>query len=136
MLFIYPLEILMKYILEGFLAVSDSPTLSLLGLSFSVTVISFPLSHLAEKLQNKERTAQNELRPKIKEFKQIFKGRTLNIYIQTLYRQNNYHPIFAVRSSFGLLIQIPFFFAAYHFLSNYHPLSGMSELFFSGYGET
>ena len=135
MLFIYPLEVLMKIILEGLLSISASPFISLIGLSLAVTVISFPLSHLAEKLQENERNIQNRLRPKIKEFKEVFKGSSLNAYLGTLYRQNNYHPIYSLRSSFGLLIQIPFFFAAYHFIANYDMLSGMSSIIFKDLGK-
>lgn len=42
------------------------------------------------------------------------------------YRQNHYHPIFALRSTLSLLIQIPFFIAAYHFLRTNELLSGAS----------
>ena len=38
--------------------------------------------------------------------------------LQTYYRQHNYKPIYALRSSVSLLLQIPFFKAAYSFLSN------------------
>jgi len=135
MIFIYPLEVLMKLILEGLLSISASPFLSLVGLSLSVTIISFPLSHLAEKLQKNERNIQNILKPKIREFKQVFKGSALNTYLSTLYRQNNYHPVYSLRSSFGLLIQIPFFFAAYHFIANYDVFFGTASIFFSDLGK-
>lgn len=135
MLFIYPLEYVMEVVLEGFLALFGSPSLSLFFLSLSVTILSFPISHIAEKLQNREKAIQKKLNPKILEFKGVFKGAALNTYIQTLYRQNNYHPIYAVRSSFGLLIQIPFFFAAYHFISNYSAFSGVGEIFIEDLGK-
>ncbi len=54
----------------------------------------------------------------------------LNAY----YRQQNYKPIYALRSSFSLLLQVPFFIAAYHYLSNQHLLKGSSFLFFRDLG--
>jgi len=134
-IFIYPLELVMKVVLEYALDLSNNPLLSLFCVSIIVTAGSLPLYHIAETWQDKEREIQKKLKPKITEFKSVFKGATLNAYMQTLYRQNNYHPIFAVRTSFGLLIQIPFFFAAYHLLSNYQALNGVEAFFFSDLGK-
>ena len=47
-----------------------------------------------------------------------FKGDEQYMILNTYYRQNNYKPIYALRSSLSLLLQIPFFIAAYDFLSN------------------
>ncbi len=41
---------------------------------------------------------------------------------QTFYRQNSYHPIYSLRSVIGLAIQVPFFIAAFNFLSNLEAL--------------
>ena len=134
-IFIYPLELIMKLVLEYALNISDNPLFSLFCVSIVVTAGSLPLYHIAETWQDKEREIQKKLKPKITEFKSVFKGATLNAYVQTLYRQNNYHPIYAVRTSFGLLIQIPFFFAAYHLLSNYQALNGVETFLFKDLGK-
>ena len=54
--------------------------------------------------------------------------------LTTFYRQNHYHPLMALRSSFSLLIQIPFFIAAYTFLSHLEPLRGYRFLFINDFG--
>jgi hypothetical protein len=54
--------------------------------------------------------------------------------LSTYYRQNHYHPIYALRSTFGLLIQIPFFIAAYSYLSTLEALKGASFLFIHDLG--
>jgi hypothetical protein len=54
--------------------------------------------------------------------------------LSTYYRQNHYHPIYAMRSSFGLLIQIPFFIAAYSYLSQLEALKNESFFFISDLG--
>jgi len=46
--------------------------------------------------------------------------------LQTYYRQNNYKPTQALNGSVSLLLQIPFFTAAYQFLSNLKILDGVS----------
>ena len=134
-IFIYPLELFMDFILQKMLNLTNSPLLSLTILSLVITVVSLPIYHIAETWQDKERAIQKKLKPKILEFKSVFKGVSLNTYINTLYRQNNYHPIHAVRTSFGLLIQIPFFFAAYHLLSDYSEFEGLKTFIFNDLGK-
>lgn len=134
-IFIFPLTVLMEFILENFIKWTGSHFMSLVLLSFSVTIIAMPFSIIAERLQADERSVQKKMQTKINEFKGVFKGSVLNRYITTLYRQNRYHPILAVRSSLGFLIQIPFFFAAYVFISDYNQLNGVSTLIFENLGE-
>jgi len=134
-IFIYPLEFFMQIVLEEALSFTGSPLISLVCVSIAVSLGSLPLYHMAESWQDKEREIQKKLKPKISEFKAVFKGSALNSYISTLYRQNGYHPSFAIRASFGLLIQIPFFFAAYHLLSNYSAFNGVETLFFKDLGK-
>ena len=55
--------------------------------------------------------------------------------LSTYYRQNYYHPVYALRSTFGLLIQIPFFIAAYSYLSHLEILHGASFLFIQDLGK-
>lgn len=38
--------------------------------------------------------------------------------LQTFYKENHYHPLYAFKNSLSILIEIPFFIAAYHYLSN------------------
>ncbi|MCL2186300.1 MAG: YidC/Oxa1 family membrane protein insertase, partial [Treponema sp.] len=61
--------------------------------------------------------------------KRAFKGDEQYMILKTFYRQNHYHPIYALRSSFGLLIQVPFFIAAYQFISHLELLNGVSFYF-------
>ncbi|MGI6393557.1 MAG: YidC/Oxa1 family membrane protein insertase [bacterium] len=125
----------MQIVLERALSLTGSPLISLVVLSVAVTLGALPFYHFAESWQDEERKIQKKLRPKIDEFKSVFKGAALNSYIRTLYRQNNYHPMLAIRSSLGLLIQIPFFFAAYHLLSNYSPFNGVETVLFNDLGK-
>ncbi|MCK5807436.1 YidC/Oxa1 family membrane protein insertase [bacterium] len=125
----------MQLILELLLQLTNQPLIALIGVSIAVSLGSLPFYHIAEQWQEKERATQKKLKPKIDEYKAVFKGATLNAYISTLYRQHNYHPIYAVRTSAGLLMQIPFFFAAYHLLSHYQPFVGLSAGIFENLGK-
>lgn len=54
--------------------------------------------------------------------------------LSVFYKQNHYHQIMVLRSSFGLLIQVPFFIAAYAYLSHLEVLRGTSFLFIRDLG--
>ena len=71
----------------------------------------------------------------IARIKKAFKGDEQYMMLNTYYRQNHYHPIMALRSSFGILIQIPFFLAAYHTLSSLPDLMGQSFFFIRDMGK-
>ena len=130
-LFIAPLEWIMRTVLEAGFASFGTYGVALVFMSIVVNVMLLPLYHLAETWQESERRVQHDMEKQLRRIKHTFKGRERYMLISTLYRQHEYHPIFAVRTSFGFLIQVPFFFAAYHFLSHYAPLHGASFWIFS-----
>ena len=98
-------------------------------LSIAVNVICLPIYNVAEGWQEKERIIQNKMRKKILDIKSVFKGDERYMILSTYYRQNGYHPVFALRSMFALLIQIPFFIAAYKLLSGLPMLNNSSFWF-------
>jgi YidC/Oxa1 family membrane protein insertase len=103
--------------------------LAIIGVSVIVTFCTMPLYFIAEKWQNVERDIHKKLKPKIDKIKSVFKGDEQYMILSTFYRQNHYHPFYSLRNSFGLLVQIPFFIAAYSFLSHLNLLKGTSFLF-------
>ncbi len=109
--------------------------IAILGVSLTVTLLCLPLYIVAESWQEKERKIQRNMKDGIDRIKKYFKGDEQYMILNTYYRQNHYHPIMALRSSFGLLIQIPFFLAAYHCLSHLPALQGRSFLFIKDMGK-
>jgi YidC/Oxa1 family membrane protein insertase len=105
--------------------------LSVLGVSLAVSFFTLPLYFMAEKHQNSERDMQKKLKPEIDNIKSVFSGNERFMRLSIYYRQNEYHPIYSLRSSFSLIIQIPFFIAAYHFISHLDYLNGASFFFIS-----
>jgi hypothetical protein len=69
------------------------------------------------------------MKPTVDKIKAVFKGDEQYMILSTYYRQNHYHPVYALRNSFGLLIQVPFFIAAYTYLSHLEAIRGISFLF-------
>ncbi|HIF9339582.1 TPA: YidC/Oxa1 family membrane protein insertase [Photobacterium damselae] len=125
-IFISPLILGMNFVLVNAYSVLHSYGLSIMVLSLVVNTVLLPLYHMADKWQQEEREKQNKMADKVAEIKQAFQGQERFMMLKTLYRQNHYHPIMAVRNSVGFLIQVPFFFAAYQLLSHFPALNGQS----------
>ena len=126
---ILPLNTLLEFFYQFLFEATGNEGIAVIGLSFVVTLCTLPLYMVAEGWQEKERETQIALKPGIERIKKFFKGDEQYMILNTFYRQNHYSPIMALRSSFSLLIQIPFFLAAYHFLSDLGTLKGVSFLF-------
>ena len=97
---------------------------SVIGVSLVINFLALPLYNIADSLQEKERKASRALEPRVKRIKKAFKGDEQFMMLSEYYRQNNYHPLYVLRSSLSILIEIPFFIAAYHYLSNCEKLMG------------
>ena len=123
---IYPIQQIIELFYYLIYWIFKNHGLSICGISIAVSVLTLPLYLKADKMQQKERELQKSFKPKIDRIKSTFAGDDQYFLISTFYRQNKYHPIFMVRSSLGLLIQVPFFIAAYSFLSTFNSLSGVN----------
>lgn len=126
---IYPVQFLIEtlfYIFKDNLGFSYG--ISVILLSIAVNIISTPLYNIAEKLQKKEADIKNSMKKELDLIKRSFKGDERYLLTKTCYRLHNYNPIFSIRAVFGLLIQIPFFIAAYSFLHNLPNIENQSFL--------
>ncbi len=104
------------------------------GVSLIINFLALPLYNIADSLQEKERKAAKALEVRVKRIKKAFKGNEQFMMLSTYYRQNDYHPLYVLRSSLSILIEIPFFIAAYHYLSNCEVLRGSSFWIFKDLG--
>ncbi len=130
MIFIYPVYMFVEFIFSLANMLTNGNTgLSIVVLSLAVNIICLPIYLVAEKWQEKERAIQKKLKPKITDIKAVFSGDERYMILSTFYRQNHYHPLYALRGLFPLLIQIPFFIAAYSFLLHLPLLHNTSFLF-------
>lgn len=134
LIFIAPLRFLMNLVFQGTTSLTDNVGISIIVLSLVVNTALLPLYYLAEKWQDTERRLQRTLAPRLAAIKEACKGEDRYKKTVELYREFNYHPIKSLRTSFGFLIQIPFFFAAYTLLSHNPMLESVSFLFFENLG--
>jgi YidC/Oxa1 family membrane protein insertase len=128
---IYPIKLIIEciYAILSISIFKENIGISLAGLSLAVNLLCLPLYSKTEKLQQAERDIQKKMSNRIASIKKSFKGDERYMILSMYYRENQYHPIMAMRSSASLLIQVPFFIAAYSFLSHLNSLTGRSLFF-------
>jgi YidC/Oxa1 family membrane protein insertase len=135
LIIIAPIEMLIESVYAFLMVVvRHNHAFAILGISILVSLLCLPLYAKAEYIQEKERLIQKKMSGRIKSIKKHFRGDEQYMILSMYYRENHYHPIMALRSSLSLLIQIPFFIAAYHFLSHYEAIKGESFLFIRDLG--
>ncbi|GHU98457.1 hypothetical protein FACS189483_06510 [Spirochaetia bacterium] len=117
-LIIFPLVQILDVCYLFVFRVFDNHGIALVGVSLAVSLLTLPLYSIAERWQQLERETQKRLDIKRNKIKAVFKGDEQYMILSAFYQQNHYHPVYALRSSLGLLIQIPFFIAAYSYLSH------------------
>ncbi|MBO6193072.1 MAG: membrane protein insertase YidC [Clostridiales bacterium] len=125
-LFIYPLELFFEVVFSVANRVVGHPGLAIIILSLAVNFLVLPLYKRADEVQREERDLEAALADGIAHIKKTFKGDERMMMLNTYYAQNNYSPLYVLRGSVSLLLQIPFFMAAYRFLSNLKLLRGVS----------
>lgn len=106
-----------------------NPGFSIIGVSLAVNFLALPLYRRADLIQEEERDKQASMARWVDHIKAHFKGDEQYMMLSTYYRQQDYKPTQALRSSLSLLLQIPFFMAAYSYLSNLGDLEGTRFLF-------
>lgn len=135
-LIVAPIEMIVDWVFAFFTRHFVSPGVigAVAGVSLVINFLALPLYNVADSLQAKERRIAKSLEPRIKRIKKAFKGDERFMMLQTYYRENGYNPLFALRSSLSILIEIPFFIAAYHYLSHAEELKGVSFWIFKDLG--
>ena len=121
-----PLKLLFEYIYQVARGIVGNPALAIIAMSLVVNLVSFPLYRRADIMQKEARDVEEKLRDGINHIKKSFSGDERMMMLQTYYRQNNYKPTQAIKGSTSLLLQVPFFMAAYNFLSNLQDLKHAS----------
>ena len=127
-LIISPIEMIVNWVFTFFtIKFSNFGIIgAIFGVSLVINFLALPLYNIADSLQEKERKISKSLEYRVNRIKKAFKGDERFMMIQTYYRQNNYNPLYVLRSSLSILIEIPFFIAAYHYLSHLEALKGSS----------
>lgn len=99
---------------------------SVLALSLAMNLLLLPLYRRTDSIQHAVQDKEHSLQEGVRHIKKTFTGKERMMMLQTYYRQNNYKQTDALRGSVSLVLEIPFFIAAYQFLSRLTLLEGTS----------
>ncbi len=125
-LIIKPLVLLFEVVFVVSDRALNNPGWSIVILSLAMNLLVLPIYHKADVIQKEERRLEEKMSGTVAHIKKAFKGDERFMILQTYYRQNNYSPLYTLKSLLPVLLQIPFFLAAYSFLSNLALLQGLS----------
>lgn len=124
-LLIGPLKLIFEIIFSLANRYIGHPGLAIIFLSLIMNILVLPLYRRADAMQEAARDIDLKLRKGVSHIKNTFSGDEQMMILQTYYRQNNYKPTDALNGSVSLLLEIPFFMAAYQFLSHLEILNGV-----------
>ena len=131
-----PLELFFEVVYGvAFHIVDGNAGAAVIPLSLCLNFLLLPLYNRADAIQKAEREREQLMSPGVDHINRVFKGDERYMMLQAYYRLHSYKPVYALRSSLPLLLEIPFFVAAFHFLSNladfhstpFGPLANLSE---------
>ncbi len=117
---------ILEQIFIFFHLITSNYGISIILLSLTVTIMMLPLFWIAEKLQNKERGRKAILQPALDKIRNLKNKQEKFFYTKEIYKQHNYSPYYSLTGLLGLLIQIPFFIAAFVMLKDFNALSDVS----------
>ncbi|MGL4981458.1 MAG: YidC/Oxa1 family membrane protein insertase [Treponemataceae bacterium] len=131
-MFIYPLELVYHFVYSLCYTITGNYGVGLIVLSCLAAIGYLPLGRLALKAQHKEKQLSALLKPKLDKIKaEETDGSKRQLRTSNLYKKYRYHPFLAIRSAFGVILQLPFLLGAYYMISNFTALEGQSFLFIS-----
>ena len=131
-----PLELFFEVVYGvAFHIVDGNAGAAVIPLSLCLNFLLLPLYNRADAIQKAEREREQLMSPGVDHINNVFKGDERYMMLQAYYRLHSYKPVYALRSSLPLLLEIPFFVAAFHFLSNladfhntpFGPLANLAE---------
>ncbi len=125
---IEPLILIEQFVFVFVYRLFHNSGLAIIGISFAVNLLTLPLYKRADEVQENERKKQFEMSRWVEHIKKTFKGDERYMILSEYYRQQNYKPFYSVLGSVSLFLQIPFFMAAYSYLSGLEFLNGKSFL--------
>lgn len=125
-LLLRPLQLLFEVIYMVADRIIGNPGLSIIVLSLVMNFLVLPLYLRADAMQEEEKQTEMRLRKGVSHIKKTFKGDERMMMLQTYYRQNGYKPTYVLRGAVSLFLEIPFFIAAYRFLSGLDLLNGVA----------
>ena len=124
-LIVMPIEIVVEIVYAIMSRFLDNKGLAIIFVSLVIQTLILPLYKRADAIQEEENNKHKQMEKWERHIKRTFKKDEKFMMLQTYYNQQNYKVWYSLRSTFSILLQIPFFIAAYNYLSNLSELYGV-----------
>ena len=118
LLFVY--DLLFTILYRAF----QNPVTSIVALSVIINLVVLPLYNKADAMQKEEQAKKKAMDPWVRHIRKHFRGDEQFMMLSAYYKVEHYSPLSFVKEAVPLLLQIPFFMAAYRFLSELDILDG------------
>jgi len=125
-LFIEPLKLLFEVVFFYAYKFSHNVGISIVVISIVINILVVPLYKRADRLEKEQREKKQSMKPWVDRIRAAFKGDERVMMLQAYYRENDYKVTGVFKESVSLFLQIPFFMAAYSFLSELKLMQGVS----------
>lgn len=116
------------FMLNAIVMVVPQWGLAVMVLSVLVGVLMRPLSNIADRLQDQVHEIDARLAPSLADIKKNHKGAEQSEKILAMYKEENVHPLYSLKSLMGVFVVIPIFIGAFDMLAENIHLSGESFL--------
>ena len=106
------------FYLLGFIQMAiPSIGLSIMAMSLVVGTLMTPLTRIADRLQQEVHEIEARLAPEMARIKKQHKGEAQSAAILELYKKENVHPLYSLKSLMGVAVVIPVFIGAFDMLA-------------------
>ena len=126
---IYPLELIYELIYSLVMRIVPIPGVSIIILSIFINTLLVPIYKLIDEIQKEQYEKEKKLSFWISHIKRNFHGDERFLMLKTYYRQNDYNQLSTLKGALPLMLELPFFIGAYHFLTSLNQLEGVPFLF-------
>jgi YidC/Oxa1 family membrane protein insertase len=116
------------YLLRGLTTIVGNHGLAIIALAVCVKLLLYPLTKIAERLQEQVNATQARLQPGLDAINAAHRGEERTRRTLALYREAGVHPFYTLRSLAGFLIQLPVFIAVFDMLAEDFDLHGVRFL--------
>ncbi|MBR1470540.1 MAG: membrane protein insertase YidC [Lachnospiraceae bacterium] len=125
-LIISPIEYLIEVVFTIMNGFFGHEGYAIIAVSVAISTLVLPLYLRADAIQEEEQNKQKQMEHWLAHIKKTFRGDERLMMTNAYYAEMQYKPLYALKGLIPLLLQIPFFIAAYHFLSNLQCIQGRS----------
>lgn len=124
--FIQPLILIYDILFQILYGLFENPMASIIALSIAINFLVLPLYWKADQIQRKEQEKQKKMKPVLEHIRKKFSGDERFMIQSAYYRMEHYSPVSVLKEVGPLALQIPFFIAAYNYISTLNILDGIS----------